>query len=49
MKRSSLILGTAFVAGFAAVASKRLKPPLAPEGLWKDVSSKPSINGSSPA
>ncbi|HEU4867281.1 MAG TPA: hypothetical protein VFV09_06075 [Actinomycetota bacterium] len=48
MKRSSWILGAAFLAGFATVASKRKQPP-APEGSWKDASIKPSTNGKHPA
>lgn len=48
MKRTSWILGAAFLAGFATVASKR-KQPLAPEGSWKDASVKPSTNGTNPA
>lgn len=49
MKKLSVILGAAVVGWTATAAIKRLKPPLAPEGSWKDASAKPSTNGTSPA
>ncbi|HEX2053234.1 MAG TPA: hypothetical protein VHJ78_05830 [Actinomycetota bacterium] len=47
-KPVSWILSAAAVGAIASFASKRLRPPLAPEGSWKDVSVKPSTNGSQP-
>jgi hypothetical protein len=48
MKKLPWMLGAA-VAGGYALMSKRLRPPnLPPEGSWKDASTKPSTNGSTP-
>lgn len=48
MKRLSWVLSAIAIGGIASAASKRLRPPLAPEGSWKDVSAKSSTNGSHP-
>jgi len=48
MKKLSWILTAIAAAGVAGAASKRLRGPMAPEGSWKDVSPKPSTNGSNP-
>lgn len=48
MKKLSWILGALTAAGLAGAASKLLRPPPGPEGSWKDVSAKPSPNGSQP-
>lgn len=47
-KLGTWLLSAAAIGAIASVASKRLRPPLAPEGSWKDVSVKPSTNGSQP-
>jgi hypothetical protein len=46
MKKLPMFLGAVVAGWTVAAAAKRLRPPLAPEGSWKDASIKPSTNGS---